>query len=174
MHFPRTGIKFCTANLLLFCFLATLVGQNLLYYVICAGLSNSWFLVLNVCFEKCNSSQGLAAPWYGKFEKGHFSSKRCFLWVTDKNLGVFISKCISCQHLSVSAKITHWNKYMGHVYAFTPQEQGFKLRESGAEMFFPADVAHTARPWMLHLISTIHLTDFGTWVCPLTTLSVKG
>lgn len=51
---------------------------------------------------------------------------------------------------------------MGHIYGFTPQDQGLKLRESGAEMFSPVDVAHTARPWMFHLLSKIHLTGFGT------------
>lgn len=107
-------------------------------------------------------------------KKGHFPSKRCFLWATDKSLGVFISKCISCQHLSVSAKTTHWNKFLGHIYVFTAQDQGLELRDSGTEMFSPVDVAHTARPWMLHLMSTSRLTGFGTRVCPLTVLGVKG
>lgn len=171
----QDGMQLCTATLLLFWFLATLVGQNLFYYVMCAGLPNSWFLVLSVWFEMCIPSQGSAAPWYGKFKKkGHFPSKRCFLWATDKSLGVFISKCVSCQHLLVSAKTTHWNKFLGHIYAFTAQDQGLELRDSRTEMFSPVDVAHTARPWMLHLMSTSRLTGFGTRVCPLTVLSVKG
>lgn len=81
-------------------------------------------------------------------KKKHFASKRCFLWATDKSLGAFISKCISCQHLSESSKITHYNKYVGHIHAFSPQDQGLKLRESGTftEMCSPVDVVYTARP----------------------------